>query len=91
MLEAALANKAEREDLLIEIDPLLDLNQFDWSNWPARRTLTTPAAVASASVEDCYKLLTSTIRGERFAEGTIENAFDREIISAIANRLKSTL
>ena len=90
-LETVLANKTERDDRLIELEPLLELNHFDWSNWPGRQTLTTSAAIANASADDCYKLLLSTIRSERFSEGTVDSAFESGIIAAIAIRLKSLL
>lgn len=91
ILELALANEGQQEDLVIGLEPLLDLDQFDWPSWQPRLTLSTPAAVGKASAEDCYKLLLATIRSERFSEGTIESAFDRGIIAAIADRLKQTL
>jgi hypothetical protein len=88
-LQSALCSKSGREDILAGIEPFLGLEEFDWPSWQGRRILTNSIAISSATQEDCYKLLVTIIRGERFSEGTIENAFDNGIIEAITHRLKN--
>ncbi len=65
---------------------------FDWKRWlasPEGRLLSSgPEPVASASAEDLANLLTAIIRGERFADGTIEGAFNSGILLAIARRAR---
>ena len=63
---------------------------FDWMMWassPAGQALLGhPDAVASTSVEDLRRLLTVYVRGERFGEGTLENAFNSGMLTAIVRR-----
>ena len=63
---------------------------FDWMTWASSREgqalLGHPEAVASASAEDLQKLLTVYVRGERFGEGTLENAFTSGMLTAIVRR-----
>ena len=63
---------------------------FDWMTWAAtpagQALLRHPDAVASASAEDLQKLLTVYVRGERFGEGTLENAFKSGMLTAIVRR-----
>ena len=65
---------------------------FDWMTWlgtPEGQSLArAPAAVARATPEDLGKLLTSLVRGERFGDGTLANAFDAGILTAIARRAR---
>ncbi len=51
-----------------------------------RALLEDPAAVASASAEDLGRMLTALVRSERFGDGTLEAAFERGILTAIARR-----
>jgi hypothetical protein len=66
------------------------ITPFDWMTWsssPAGKALLgQPDAVASASVEDLRCLLTVFVRGERFGEGTLENAFNAGMLTAIMRR-----
>lgn len=66
------------------------ITPFDWMTWassPAGHALLGhPDAVASASAEDLQKLLTVYVRGERFGEGTLENAFKSGMLAAIMRR-----
>jgi hypothetical protein len=63
---------------------------FDWMTWlgtPEGQTLAgDPSAVGRATPEDLGKLLTSLVRGERFGDGTLANAFDSGMLTAIARR-----
>ena len=63
---------------------------FDWPAWASapegQQLLGRPDAVASASVDDLGKLLTTYIRGERFGDGTLAGAFDSGMLTAIARR-----
>ena len=66
------------------------ITPFDWMSWassPAGQALLGhPDAVASASADDLRKLLTTYVRGERFGEGTLENAFNSGMLTAIMRR-----
>ena len=63
---------------------------FDWMTWASspdgQALLGHPEAVASASAEDLQKLMTVYVRGERFGEGTLENAFESGMLTAIVRR-----
>jgi hypothetical protein len=63
---------------------------FDWPAWAAtergRRLVTDPAAIAGASVEDLGRILTTLVRGDRFSEGTLVNAYETGVLTAIVRR-----
>jgi hypothetical protein len=63
---------------------------FDWPTWASsaegQALLADPAAVADASAADLVRLLTTFIRSERFGEGTLESAFERGMLTALARR-----
>ena len=63
---------------------------FDWPAWAGspdgQRLLAGPDAVADASAEDLRRMLTTFIRSERFGDGTLESAFQRGMLTAIARR-----
>jgi hypothetical protein len=65
---------------------------FDWMQWlgsPEGRLLSSgPEPVASASADDLARLLTAILRGERFADGNVEGAFESGILLAIARRAR---
>jgi Family of unknown function (DUF6508) len=66
------------------------ITPFDWMAWAAspegQALLGHPDAVASASADDLRKLLTTYVRGERFGDGTLENAFMSGMLTAIMRR-----
>ena len=66
------------------------VSPFDWPTWAGsaqgQALLAGPEAVASASAEDLGRLLTTFIRSERFGDGTLESAFKRGMLTAIARR-----
>ena len=68
---------------------------FDWPTWAAspegQALLSGPEAVAAASAEDLGRLLTTFIRSERFGDGTLESAFKRGMLTAIARRAAALL
>jgi hypothetical protein len=45
-----------------------------------------PAAVATADPGELVLLMTSIVRGDRFSEGTIDDAFERGILEAVCRR-----
>jgi hypothetical protein len=63
---------------------------FDWPTWASspegHALLGHPEAVASATAEDLRKLLTTYIRSERFGDGTLANAFESGMLTAIVRR-----
>lgn len=68
---------------------------FDWMTWMAspegRRLDSSPTAVATASAEDLGHLLTAYVRGERFGDGTLANAYQSGMLTAIARRAAALL
>jgi hypothetical protein len=63
---------------------------FDWIAWAesnaGQALLGHADAVATAPASDLVRLLTTYVRGERFADGTLEGAFDSGMLAAIARR-----
>lgn len=68
---------------------------FDWMAWAGTRTgssmLGDPDRVARAAAADLARLLTTIIRGDRFAEGSIRQAFESGMLAAIASRARVLL
>ncbi len=68
---------------------------FDWPSWaqtPAgERYLREPDAVADATEADLGKILTTVVRGDRFNEGMLAEAFRRGIILAVVRRAEALL
>ena len=66
------------------------VEMFDWAGWmdtPAAQDLiANPASVANATVDQLSKLLTACVRGERFSEGALNQAFVSGLLTAIAKR-----
>jgi hypothetical protein len=78
----------EAEAFLADARALVE--PFDWPTWAGsvegRALLAHPDAVAGASAGDLVRLLTTFIRSERFGDGTLESAFKRGMLTAIARR-----
>ena len=55
------------------------------------RTLGDPTRVASASADDLARLLTTLVRGDRFADGTLAHAHESGLLRAIARRAEVLL
>lgn len=68
------------------------LDGFDWMEWSATqdaRDLTGhPDAIARASPEQLWKLITKSVREDRFVEGALVEDFERGHLTAIARRAK---
>ncbi len=65
---------------------------MDWAGTERGRSLMVdPAAVASASPDELVCIVTATIRGERFADGTIEAAVEHGVLLAAARRAAALL
>jgi len=66
------------------------LSGFDWPNWmesdEARLLLESAGAVEAADGEQLLKLVTAHIRGDRFSEGTLAEAFESGLMLRIARR-----
>jgi hypothetical protein len=70
----------EREGLL--------LGNFNWHLWyPASHLLDNPAAIVTASFNQCQILLCAMLRLERFSPGVLENMRRRGVLLAILARL----
>lgn len=69
------------------------IEPFDWPAWvqtaKGRQLMTEPAAVEDASAQELGRLLTSLVRGERFGDGTLEQAYETGILTAIACRAEA--
>jgi hypothetical protein len=63
---------------------------IDWTKWAesaeARRLIDDPSLVATATARQLAQLLTTIIRGDRFNEGNMLNAFNSGHLTAIARR-----
>jgi hypothetical protein len=62
----------------------------DWPAWAvtpeARRLREDPAALATATSDDLVHLLTALVRGDRFYEGQLMDAFEKGLLLRIAER-----
>jgi len=72
------------------------LQDFDWMAWSgsaeARQLQDDPSAtLASAGPEQLAMLLTSLIRGDRFSETTLVEAFNSGLLTAIVKRMAALL
>jgi hypothetical protein len=63
---------------------------FDWPAWSQTAEFQgfdrEPATIAAATAEQLGQLLTVYVRGERFGDGTLEAAYERGVLTAIARR-----
>ncbi len=58
-----------------------------WEATPrAQQFFTHPETIAEATPDDLKGLLTTLVRGDRFGEGTLLNAFEQGILTAIVRR-----
>ncbi|MDV2478206.1 hypothetical protein F8M49_27445 [Rhodococcus zopfii] len=65
---------------------------FDWTAWEGKPIVERcdSAALAGASAEDCLRTLTVLSRADRFALGTLVEAFDRGLVQTLLHRLLET-
>lgn len=63
---------------------------FDWPAWAkeGRRYMSDPALVASARLSTCIKLITASLRYERFCDGHLQEVIQSGHICAIVRRLE---
>jgi len=65
---------------------------FDWPSWlgttNGRALAADPAAVAEASAGDLVRLLTAVVRSDRFSEGSLADAYESGLLTAIARRAR---
>jgi hypothetical protein len=68
---------------------------FDWAAWAetaeGQRLLGEPRHVAMATTDQLAKVLTALLRGERFSEGTLNQASENGLLLAIAQRAETLL
>ena len=66
------------------------IKNFPWSEWIASEEAVNlrgePGAVGAATADQLGKLLTSCIRGDRFREGVLAEAYDSGLLTHIARR-----
>lgn len=66
------------------------IQPFDWVVWQttpeAHALLSDPDAIACATVEQLSRLLTAHFRKDRFADGTLLEAFESGLMRAVAAR-----
>lgn len=63
---------------------------FDWPTWirnDGRRFSQDPSVLASASLEDCRRLLAAHVRADRFTEGHLVEALRSGQVLAILRRI----
>ena len=69
--------------------------EVDWMRWAptaeAQRLRRDRQALAGASVEELRHLLTTIVRGDRFSEGTLAEAFESGLLAGIAGRARVLL
>jgi hypothetical protein len=53
---------------------------FDWMSWAGADRLRTGEEVAAASLVDVLRLITASVRGERFSDGTIAAALTSGVL-----------
>ncbi|SHG73703.1 DUF6508 domain-containing protein [Geodermatophilus nigrescens] len=61
---------------------------FDWMRWDGARRYRTAGDVAAAPLADVARLVTTIVRGDRFAEGTVAAALEDGRLLAAARRVR---
>src|SRR5438552_1870522 len=73
----------------------VEREKFDWPKWKdtgeAKQLRDDSVALAKATPEQLAKLLTVCIRQDRFAEGTLQAAFETGLLTRILQRAKAIL
>jgi hypothetical protein len=68
------------------------LERFDWMNWSgteeAKDLFGDPDKLATATPQQLAQVLTAQIRADRFAEGTLAEAFETGLLERIVRRAK---
>jgi hypothetical protein len=68
---------------------------FDWTEWIDRdenqALLEDPSQLGTASLDDLQRVLTATIRGERFSEGSLAAYAESGLLQAVAERARALL
>lgn len=68
------------------------LDQFDWPSWKNteefRKLMTDTDVLASATPRQLQQLITTVLRQDRFAEGTLAEAFESGLMRRIAERAR---
>ena len=63
---------------------------FDWASWMGTKEITVlrdnPEVMNRATAEDLSRLLTVVIRQDRFCEGSLADAFESGLLTAICRR-----
>jgi hypothetical protein len=63
---------------------------LDWPSWhrtpDGHALISDPQRVASASAEELANVLTTLVRGDRFAEGTLADAWESGVLLAVVRR-----
>jgi ADP-ribosyl-[dinitrogen reductase] hydrolase len=66
----------------------LMLAGWDWMSWIRQHQyLTEPRHIAGATIEECFCLITSINRGDRFTQGLLDGFADDGVLQAILKRL----
>lgn len=61
---------------------------FAWPDWDGFRRYQDPAALADAPVEDALRMITRTLRGERFTDGAIDGELTAGRLQAAVRRVR---
>jgi hypothetical protein len=84
---------AEAEALFRDLARAGWIEPFDWPAWvrTARgaQLMADPVAIGDASANELGQLLTSLVREERIADGTLVHAFESGMLAAIARRAET--
>jgi len=69
------------------LDGVRAVYPFDWTAWDGWRTYPDGPSLAAAPVADAVRMVTRTIRGERFFDGAIEGALRSGTLVAATQRI----
>ena len=75
------------EELLAALARVGAVPVFDWAQWDGRSRLRSADDVAAAPLADVARFLTTLVRGERFADGTVAAALDDGRLPTAARRI----
>ena len=64
---------------------------FEWPAWAGYSAYDAPEALAAAPVHDALRMITRTLRGERFVDGALEGELDAGRFQAAVRRVLDVL
>lgn len=74
-------------ELIAALEQAHAIAVFDWTSWHGAHRYQNAVDVLSAPVADAVRLITTFVRGERFADGTVASSVDDGRLLAAAQRI----